>query len=218
MTISLVTLVLTRNVEFCNVTQYGRDYIIGRNCRFLQGPKTTNSSVSRLVEAISAGEEICETILNYRRDGSPFMNLLLIAPMYDNKGNVRYFIGAQIDVSSLIEGGKGLASFAQLLKEDRSTEHHSDSSSGRDPMELLAELGQMLKEPEADFVMNKMRGNSQSSSRSGSSTPQPKRPSNRRFLSMDDSSDGRPGSSKKALWPDADLGRSGRLPGVYRNV
>lgn len=171
----------------------------------------------RLVDAIRAGEEICETMLNYRRDGSPFMNLLLIAPLYDNRGDVRYFIGAQIDVSSLIEGGKGLESFQQLLDEDRSTQNRS-ASSGRDPMELLADLGQMLNEPEADFVMNKIRSSSQSPRRSGSSTPPQRRPSARRYLSMDDSREGRPGSSKKPLWPDPELGRSGRLPGVYRNV
>ena len=163
---------------------------------------------------------MCETILNYRRDGSPFMNLLLIAPLYDNKGGVRYFIGCQIDVSSLIEGGKGLESFSQLLAQDRSGQSHADNGPGgnaaRDPMQLLADLGQMLNEPEADYVMSKFRSSSQGS---GRSTPPPqKRPSNRRFLSMDDSREGRPGSSKRQLWPDPSLGRSGRLPGVYRNV
>ena len=157
---------------------------------------------------------MCETILNYRRDGSPFLNLLLIAPLYDNKGDVRYFLGCQIDVSSLIVGGRGLESFSQLLAQDRS-DGGVDGSSERDPMKLLADLGQMLNEPEADFVMNKIRSSSQSP---GRSTPPQRRPSNRRFLSMDDTREGRPGSSKKPLWPDPSLGRSGRLPGVYRNV
>ncbi|GAM82114.1 hypothetical protein ANO11243_000930 [Dothideomycetidae sp. 11243] len=50
--------------EFYNTSQYGKDYVIGRNCRFLQGPKTSGASVARLVEALTAGEEINETILN----------------------------------------------------------------------------------------------------------------------------------------------------------
>ncbi|KAI7042315.1 hypothetical protein KC352_g46504, partial [Hortaea werneckii] len=78
--------------EFYNTTQYGREYVIGRNCRFLQGPKSSNSTVRRLIDALTAGQEICETILNYRRDGSPFVNLLMLAPLYDNKGQVRYFL------------------------------------------------------------------------------------------------------------------------------
>lgn len=52
------------DIEFFRTTQYGKDYVIGRNCRFLQGPKTSNPSVQRLVDALTQGQEICETILN----------------------------------------------------------------------------------------------------------------------------------------------------------
>jgi PAS domain-containing protein len=75
--------------EFFRLTQYGRDYAIGRNCRFLQGPKTGSDSVFRLGRAIRDGREVCETILNYRRDGTPFLNLLLMAPLRDGQGNVK---------------------------------------------------------------------------------------------------------------------------------
>jgi len=50
--------------EFYRTTQYGRDYVIGRNCRFLQGPKSSGASVQRLIDALADGQEICETILN----------------------------------------------------------------------------------------------------------------------------------------------------------
>jgi PAS domain-containing protein len=75
--------------EFFRLTQYGRDYAIGRNCRFLQGPKTASDSVFRLGRAIRDGREVCETILNYRRDGTPFLNLLLMAPLRDDRGNIK---------------------------------------------------------------------------------------------------------------------------------
>lgn len=67
--------------ELFNTIRYGREYVIGRNCRFLQGPETSKTAVRRLKDAITAGEEICETVLNYRRDVSPFVNLLMIAPL-----------------------------------------------------------------------------------------------------------------------------------------
>lgn len=51
-------------LEFYRTSQYGRDYAIGRNCRFLQGPKTDIRCVARLSAAIKAGQEICETVLN----------------------------------------------------------------------------------------------------------------------------------------------------------
>lgn len=198
-----------RSTEFFNTSQYGREYVIGRNCRFLQGPRTSNSAVRRLIDAITAGQEICETILNYRRDGSPFMNLLMIAPLYDNKGQVRYFLGCQIDVSSLIEGGRGMESLSQLLARDRS-ESRFGGRLEKDPKHALGELSQMLNDDESNIVKTRARRYSEESNRS---MPENK-PSHRgrRILGMEDS------LAERTLWPHASLGPSGRLPGVYQNV
>ena len=65
--------------QFNRTTQYGVDYVIGRNCRFLQGPSTNPFSVRRIRERLAAGKEHYETFLNYRRDGSPFMNLVMVS-------------------------------------------------------------------------------------------------------------------------------------------
>ncbi|KAA6411941.1 MAG: white collar [Lasallia pustulata] len=102
---------------FHQLTQYGVSNTIGRNCRFLQGPKTNPASVRRLRNSIEAGQEHCEIILNYRRDGSPFMNLLMHAPLCDNSGNVRYYLGAQVDVSGVFKDGVGLDSVQRVIEQ-----------------------------------------------------------------------------------------------------
>ncbi|RMY77040.1 hypothetical protein D0863_01592 [Hortaea werneckii] len=194
--------------EFYNTTQYGREYVIGRNCRFLQGPKSSNSTVRRLIDALTAGQEICETILNYRRDGSPFVNLLMLAPLYDNKGQVRYFLGCQIDVSSLIEGGRGIESFAQLLAQDRAESRFGDRLE-KDPKYMLGEFSAMLNEEDSNVVKNRTRRYSEESNRS---IPQERLAyRGRRILGMEDT------PTERALWPHVSLGPSGRLPGVYQN-
>ncbi|KAH8652451.1 hypothetical protein BX600DRAFT_516485 [Xylariales sp. PMI_506] len=104
--------------EFHKTTQYGMSYVLGRNCRFLQGPKTNPFSVRRIREKLDEGVEHCETFLNYRRDGSPFMNLLMCAPLYDSRGNVRYHIGAQVDVSGLVKNCAGLESLERLVERE----------------------------------------------------------------------------------------------------
>ncbi|EED17371.1 white collar, putative [Talaromyces stipitatus ATCC 10500] len=86
--------------EFHRITQYGMEYVLGRNCRFLQGPKTNKHSKRRIRDVIEAGQQHHEVFLDYRRDGSPFMNLLMCAPLCDNNGKVRCFIG--VDVSGLV--------------------------------------------------------------------------------------------------------------------
>jgi hypothetical protein len=46
------------------MTQYSMSYVIGRNCRFLQGPKTNKSSMERIRKALQEGQDHCELILN----------------------------------------------------------------------------------------------------------------------------------------------------------
>lgn len=111
--------------EFHRTTQYGMDYVLGRNCRFLQGPKTNPNSVRRLREAIRDCRHHSELFLNYRRDGSPFMNLLQCAPLCDSKGRVKYFIGAQIDVSGLALDGAQMESLIELQSRYRDPEEES---------------------------------------------------------------------------------------------
>ncbi|RMD43700.1 hypothetical protein DV735_g1420, partial [Chaetothyriales sp. CBS 134920] len=113
---------------FYRLTGSGPD-MIGRNCGFLQGPKTNQDSVQRLKMAMERGEEHCETLLNYRRDGQPFINLLTIAPLRDNKGHVKYYVGAQVDVSSLVEQTPGLEAFERCLLDRRNQEQGRPSSS-----------------------------------------------------------------------------------------
>ena len=140
------------------------------------------------------------------------MNLLLIAPLYDNKGNVRYFLGAQVDVTHLIEGGKGVETFERLLANDRAEERYRGRSN-RKPTQVLRELGQMMNDDELDAV-NTVRQRSQSrSSTPAASSRNPAAPARhaRKVFGMDD-------SQERGLWPHPSLGPSGRLPGVYQNV
>ncbi|KAH6620028.1 hypothetical protein C7974DRAFT_435512 [Boeremia exigua] len=123
--------------EFHRTTQYGVSYAIGRNCRFLQGPKTNRSSVARFKEMCMQGKEHSEVFLNYRRDGSPFMNLLMQAPLLDSRGNLRYFIGAQIDVSGLVKDASDLDAFQRMLDEE---ENQAEPEETKDEFQELCEM------------------------------------------------------------------------------
>jgi len=77
---------------------YRRREIIGKNCRILQGLPTDNDTTQRLRESIALGQETVELIVNHRKDGTQFWNLLFVCPLLE-KGSVRYHLGAQINVS-----------------------------------------------------------------------------------------------------------------------
>ncbi|KAG9850929.1 hypothetical protein KCU98_g3067, partial [Aureobasidium melanogenum] len=99
---------------FIDVTGYSRRDIIPRNCRFLQGAKTDRSSVIRLKSAINNGQETVQLLLNYRKDGTPFWNLLYVAPLHDEAGNTVFFLGGQIDCSTTIHGRPDVMKILEL--------------------------------------------------------------------------------------------------------
>lgn len=87
------------NDAFVAMTGYGREEMVGRNCRFLQGPETDPATVVQLRDAIRGKRELAIEILNYRKDGSTFWNALYVAPIYDAAGELVYFFASQLDVS-----------------------------------------------------------------------------------------------------------------------
>lgn len=91
---------------FLMLTGYSIDRVLGRNCRFLQGPETDPAAVAQIREAVDSGRDVAVTLLNYKSDGSTFWNQVLIsgvrkAHLLHQQGNepsatsLLYFIGLQ---------------------------------------------------------------------------------------------------------------------------
>lgn len=89
------------NAAFRNLSGYSDDEVIGRNCRFLQGPDTDPETVARIRRAISAGEDVAVDILNYRKDGRSFWNAVFISPVRDDDGRIVYFFASQLDFTNV---------------------------------------------------------------------------------------------------------------------
>lgn len=85
---------------FLQLSGYRREEVLGRNCRFLQGPDTDRNTVNELRTAIKEGREITVRLLNYRKDGTPFWNMLTVAPIRDVTGHPRFLVGVQVDVTA----------------------------------------------------------------------------------------------------------------------
>lgn len=85
--------------DFLSLIGYSRDEVLGRNCRFLQGPDTDKSKVAKIQKAISEGEDVSVVLLNYRADGTPFWNQLFIAALRDTQNNIVNFIGVVVKVA-----------------------------------------------------------------------------------------------------------------------
>lgn len=102
------------NDAFLKCTGYERAEIMGRNCRFLQGPDTDQEAVKLISEAVGAKRDISIDLLNYRKDGTPFWNALHISPVVSQAGELQYFFTSQLDVT---ERREALATKTALLHE-----------------------------------------------------------------------------------------------------
>ncbi|MFB6219086.1 MAG: PAS domain-containing protein [Halobacteriaceae archaeon] len=87
------------NGRFEDMTGYGREEIIGRDCRFLQGEDTAEEPVAEMRAAIDADEPVTVELRNYRKDGTEFWNRVSIAPVYDENGSVSNYVGFQRDIT-----------------------------------------------------------------------------------------------------------------------
>ena len=87
------------NDSFLRLTGYAREEVIGRNCRFLQGPDTDADAVAEVRDAVAGCRDISIDLLNYRKDGSTFWNALYLSPVSNAKGELLFFFASQLDVS-----------------------------------------------------------------------------------------------------------------------
>lgn len=92
------------NAAFCALTGYDENEILGRNCRFLSGPGTEPWLTETIRQGVRDHRPVLVEILNYKRDGAPFRNAVLVAPIYDTEDELRYFLGSQVEVGDEIPG------------------------------------------------------------------------------------------------------------------
>jgi PAS domain S-box-containing protein len=87
------------NGAFFDLTGYSSEEVIGRNCRFLQGPQTDPRTLDEVRKAIQEQRAVAVDLLNYRKDGTAFWNALFIGPIFDQDGELLYFFASQMDIT-----------------------------------------------------------------------------------------------------------------------
>lgn len=83
---------------FCHHTQYSYGEVVGRNCRFLQGKETKPEDIAAIKNAILLSKEVTVQLLNYRKDGTTFVNQFFLTPLRLENGTVAYYVGVQKEV------------------------------------------------------------------------------------------------------------------------
>lgn len=131
------------NRGFCEMTGYTEEYLLGKNCRFLQGPQTVVKDIDTIRKGISEHTYVQEEILNYRKDGTSFWNRLSITPVFEGEELI-YFIGIQEDITVKKEKealDKELADCKLVLRTTLKAEQRQRQETGE---ELHDNINQLL--------------------------------------------------------------------------
>ena len=86
------------NAAFCALTGYAEHEVVGRNCRFLSGEQTEPWAREQLGIAVQQRKPALVEILNYRKDGTPFRNGVMLSPIFDDSNEIAWFLGSQVDL------------------------------------------------------------------------------------------------------------------------
>ncbi|MDX1959666.1 MAG: ATP-binding protein, partial [Leptospiraceae bacterium] len=87
------------NAAFTEITGYTESEILGKKCSILQGTESDPNVVQLIKEALDQLKPIVTEIINYKKDGTKFWNLLYISPVFDHSGKLIQFVGVQNDIT-----------------------------------------------------------------------------------------------------------------------
>lgn len=134
------------NDAFTRTTGWALEEIVGQRPSVLHGPGTDPQAGRRMAAAVAAGRSATETILNYRKDGTPFWNQVSLSPVADDDGAVTHWVGIQVDVTDRVEHVGGLE--ASVREERRA----------RRGLAVVAHVSQILGDVEDGQVLREVTG------------------------------------------------------------
>ena len=90
------------NKHFEKTTEYHRDEVLGKNCKFLQTKEPIEEEMSQHILLCKSLREALSTsiiITNVKKSGTLFYNLLSFKPIFDIDGNYIYCMGVQTEIT-----------------------------------------------------------------------------------------------------------------------
>ena len=83
------------STEFEKMTGYSKEEVIGRKPNFLQGKDTDMKTNERIRQALKCGDQVTATVLNYKKEGTPYHCQLTIQPVYNKKKKLVHYLAIE---------------------------------------------------------------------------------------------------------------------------
>lgn len=89
------------NDAFTAMTGYEAEDAIGQSPRILEGDRTDQKELNRIVNQLHRGQSAETTMINYKKNGDEFWINFSVTPIADDKGNYNRWISIQRDVTAI---------------------------------------------------------------------------------------------------------------------
>lgn len=145
------------NPAFLSMTGYRAEEVLGRNCRFLQGPDTDPAAVRQIRAALDRQESTTVTVLNHRKDGIAFWNQLSLSPVFEDTGQLAYYVGVQVDVTARVAGEQARSAALEEAERARkiAQEAQAESEQARAEAELARAEAELAR-ASSDMATNRL--------------------------------------------------------------
>lgn len=81
----------------CNLS--ANDVLGRKGLSFLHGPRTNMKTVEKLNAAVQDGKRVRVQLVNYKGDGTPFLNKLQVTPLRSKFGEITHLLGVLSEVT-----------------------------------------------------------------------------------------------------------------------
>ncbi|MDQ3191641.1 MAG: PAS domain S-box protein, partial [Bacteroidota bacterium] len=89
------------NPEFCRITGYSEEEVIGKSIFLLNGSRTRRKIIKEMQDAIEYERKFRGELLSYCKDGTSFWNLMVLAPVFNKYKKATHFVGMINDITDI---------------------------------------------------------------------------------------------------------------------
>ncbi len=100
------------NEAFVRATGFSRQEVSGKNPRILQSGKTPRETYVAMWEFLSQGKVWSGEFINQRKDGTTYVEAVVLSPIRQPDGSVTHYVGAMTDVTEKKEAQERINSLA----------------------------------------------------------------------------------------------------------
>jgi PAS domain S-box-containing protein len=149
--------VVYANQAFFEMSGFDEDDIIDKDSSFLIGPDSAPETIEEIYSALLNKTEFKGEILSYRKDESKFWCYITLSPVFDEKGELVYYICNMNDISAL----KDTEIKLRQKNNELNTFVYKATHDLKGPLASILGLSQLaadnVKDPEASSYINYIR-------------------------------------------------------------